>query len=203
MSRAATRRPTAARRPAPAPRRGLGGILVRVAAFGVLFWLGGFTWFVATRPGAAPLALATDGVVVLTGGAGRLARGHAVLAAGAAKRMLVSGVGAHVRKADLAATLDAPPRRFAARVDLGFAAVDTISNAVETTAWVKRHDYRSVRLVTSAAHMRRARLELDAQLPPSVRIVPDAVPVAAGTDSLAREFSKYLARRAALVVGGI
>lgn len=201
-SRRRSGRPVARGVPRSTTRRVAGGI-VRVGGAGVLLWLGGFTWFVATRPGAAPLALTTDAVVVLTGGPGRLARGSEVLAAGAAKRMLVSGVGRQARKASLAAGLDVPPRLFADAVDLGYAAVDTRSNAIETTAWIARHRYRSLRLVTSTAHMRRARLELEAQLPPAVRLVPDAVPVEAGTDSLAREFAKYVLRRVALAAGAV
>ena len=176
-------------------------IVARIAAVIILLWLGGFAWFVAALPDAAPLSVATDGVVVLTGGAGRLARGVAVLDAHAARRMLVSGVGAGIGKATLAGSVDARPKLFAARADLGYAAVDTRSNAVETTAWVARHQYASIRLVTSAAHMRRARLELTAQLPPRVAIVEDAVPDEGGADSLAREFTKYLLRKAALAAG--
>ena len=176
-------------------------VVARVAAVLLLLWLGGFAWFVATLPDAAPLSVATDGVVVLTGGAGRLARGVAVLDANAARRMLVSGVGAGIGKSTLAGSVGAKPKLFAARADLGYAAVDTRSNAVETTAWVARHQYASIRLVTSAAHMRRARLELTAQLPPRVAIVEDAVPVEAGADGIAREFTKYLLRKAALAAG--
>ena len=49
--------------------------------------------------------------------------------------------------------------------------------------------------------MRRARLELAAQMPASVTIVEDAVPAEAGADSIAREYSKYLLRLAALSAG--
>jgi X-X-X-Leu-X-X-Gly heptad repeat protein len=178
---------------------------VRIGAIVVLAWLAGFTWFALTLPVAVPLAVTTDAVVVLTGGAGRLARGVATLEAGSAQRMLVSGVGEHVGerigKPALAALVGAPLKLFNARVDLGYAAVDTRSNAIETTAWTQRHGYGSLRLVTSAAHMRRARLELAAQMPPKVRIVEDAVPTEPWTDSIAREYSKYLLRLAALSAG--
>lgn len=183
------------------PARRVIGVVARVGGVLVLLWVGGLAWFVATLPDAAPLSVTTDGVVVLTGGAGRLVRGVAVLDAGAARRMFVSGVGAHIGKGPLAGSIGAPPKLFAAKVDLGYAAVDTRSNAVETTAWVARHQYTSIRLVTSAAHMRRARLELAAHLPPPVTIVEDAVPVEVGADGLAREFTKYLLRRAALAAG--
>lgn len=194
------RRSSSAFAPARSPGARIAGGAARVAGFGLLLYFGGFVWFVATRPGPAPIGAATDAVVVLTGGPGRLARGADVLAAGAAKRMLVSGVGVGVSRAALAASVDAPPKRFANLVDLGYQAVDTRSNAVETTAWVGRHGYRSLRLVTASAHMRRARLELALNLPPTVRIVEDGVP-GGGPGGIAREFNKYLLRRAALALG--
>lgn len=177
------------------------GWLLRLAALGALVWAAGFAWFALTLPGAAPLSLGTDAVVVLTGGPGRLARGIDVLEHGSAKRLLVSGVAPGVHKGDLAEAADAPRALFGSRIDLGLAAVDTRSNAAETAAWMARHGYRSLRLVTSTAHMRRAELELGAQLPPGIRVLPDAVPVEAGADSMAREFTKYLLRRAALATG--
>ncbi len=198
------RRTSRPRASAFAPARSSGatiaGGVARIAAAGILVYGGGFVWFVATRPGPAPLTAVTDAVVVLTGGPGRLARGADVLAAGAAKRMLVSGVGTGVSRAALAASVDASPKRFAQLVDLGYQAVDTRSNAVETTAWVARHGYRSLRLVTAASHMRRARLELALNLPSAVRIVEDGVP-GGGPGGIAREFNKYLLRRAALAMG--
>jgi uncharacterized SAM-binding protein YcdF (DUF218 family) len=199
----ARRRPQSRTSPfAPARTRGarIVGTVARIAAFVVLLYLAGLAWFVVSRPGPAPLTQATDAVVVLTGGPGRLARGAEVLAAGSAKRMLVSGVGKGVSRAALASSVAAPHRRFATLVDLGYDADDTRSNAVETSAWVARHGYRSIRLVTSSAHMRRARLELSQHLPPSVRIVEDGVP-GAGPGGVAREFNKYLLRRAALAAG--
>jgi len=193
-------RRTPLRRPRSTARRAL-SVTARVAGVGVLAWLGGFAWFVGTLPTAVPLAVTTDAVVVLTGGAGRVARGVAALDAGAARRMLVSGVGAGIGKPALAASVGAPLPLFVTRVDLGHSAVDTRSNAAETTAWTARYGYTSLRLVTSAAHMRRARLELAAQMPARVTIVEDAVPAETGADGIAREYSKYLLRRAALAAG--
>ena len=191
----------AARRTNRSPLRRAVGVVLRLAAVVVLLWLAGFAWFALTLPSAVPLAVTTDAVVVLTGGAGRLARGVAALDAGSAKRMFVSGVGAGTAKPALAASIGVPLKRFTTSVDLGYAAVDTRSNAIETTAWTQRHGYRSLRLVTSAAHMRRARLELAAQMPANVTIVEDAVPAEIGADGIAREYSKYLLRFAALSAG--
>lgn len=157
--------------------------------------------FIATLPGPAPAGLVTDGVVVLTGGPGRLARGAEVLGGGHAKRMLVSGVAQGVRRRELAATVDAPRRLFQCCVDLGFVAADTRGNAQESAAWVARHRFRSVRLVTAGYHMPRARLELRERLGPDVRIVEDGVTAGLPPLALAWEYTKFVARAAMLKLG--
>ena len=181
-------------------RMSFAGILGRLFAVMVLGWLGGFLWFSLTLPDPAPMTVKTDAVVVLTGGAGRLARGLAVLEAGSAKRMLVSGVDRNTTRKQLAAAANSPKSRFNT-TDLGYEAIDTRSNAEETARWVALHDFATIRLVTSAGHMRRARLELSRVLPPRVLVVSDAVPVEPKAPTIATEYSKYLLRRAALAAG--
>lgn len=191
------RRPTgrgAARRP------GIAGIVARIVAVPVLAWLFGFLWFSLTLPGPAPLSARTDAVVVLTGGAGRFKRGLAVLEAGSARRMLVSGVGRNTTRRQLAAAAGIGTARLKT-TDLGYEAVDTRSNAEETARWVARHRFASIRLVTSAGHMRRSRLELSRVLPPGIAVLPDAVPVEPRAPSIATEWSKYLLRRLAILGG--
>ena len=176
-------------------------LLVRLVALALLVWAWGLLWFALTVADPAPLTTKTDAVVVLTGGPGRLQRGIDVMVAGAAKRMLVSGVEARVTDAALARGVTAPPGLFARDVDLGFQAVDTRSNAEEVSRWMARHKYRSLRLVTSAAHMRRARLELAARLPAATVILPDGVPDELSATGLAREYTKLVLRRAARLLG--
>jgi uncharacterized SAM-binding protein YcdF (DUF218 family) len=184
--------------------------MLRIAAVLALGWLAGFVVFTATIPTPLPLSIRTDAVVVLTGGPGRLARGVAVLDADAAQRMLVSGVGKDVTREQLAVALDSGANAqlrianlalFHNRVDLGYSAVDTRSNAEETARWMAEHHYRSLRLVTSAWHMRRATLELRAQLPADIAIQSDAVPVEPAAASVAREYTKYILRWAVLTAG--
>ena len=177
------------------------GIAVRLAAALFLLWGMGFAWFMVTLAQPAPLGVRTDAVVVLTGGPRRLARGIEVLQAGAAQRMLISGVARGVTDDDLAKVAGVAPALLAARADLGFAAIDTRSNAEETAGWMARHRFTSLRLVTSAAHMRRARLELDGRLPAAVRIVPDAVPVEPQAPSLLLEYHKFVLRWVARWLG--
>ena len=143
----------------------------------------------------------TDAIVVLTGARGRIERGVALMQAGAAKRMLVSGVSVGVTPKDLARANKAPRTIFRCCIDLGNQAVDTRSNAEETAEWVREHGYRSLRLVTSDWHMARARMELRSALGDTVAIVPDGVPANARWSMLLAEYNKLILRRFALWFG--
>jgi uncharacterized SAM-binding protein YcdF (DUF218 family) len=175
-------------------------VIRRLFSLGLIVWLLGFALFVVSLPGPAG-DTRTDAIVVLTGGSGRIQRGLDHLAAGHARRMLVSGVDPTVRVEELAQLQNAPRQLFACCVDLGKEAVDTRSNAAEAARWLKRRKFRSVRLVTTDWHMPRARFELERAVGDSVRIVPDAVDSAPGLVGLFAEFNKYLLRRAAALVG--
>ena len=168
-----------------------------ILALAALAWGAGFAWFAGVRPPAAPARARTDAIVVLTGDEGRVGRGLALLSAGAAPRLLISGVPGDVRPAQLARAAGVPRALFRCCVDLGHEAIDTRSNAEETAGWVSNNGARSIRLVTSDYHMRRAALELGAELAPDVVIVRDAVPSHAGRKVWAREYSKWLVRTVA------
>ncbi len=176
------------------------GLALRLLATLALAWAAGLLWFSLTLPKAAPLASRTDAVVVLTGGKGRLLRGLEVLDAGSARRMLISGVARSTTAAMIAEAARIPLSRLSS-TDLGYGAVDTRSNAEETASWVSRRQYSSLRLVTSAGHMRRAQLELTRVLPPNIRVVTDAVPHDVGAPGIPYEYTKFLARRLALAIG--
>ncbi len=179
----------------------LRGIVVRIVLLAPLLWVGGFVLFAVGMPASADLRT-TDAIVVPTGGTGRIARGARLLAAGKARRMFVSGVDARTGGAAIAAKNGLPTALFACCVDLGHEASDTRSNAEETAAWVKVHGAKSVRLVTTDWHMRRALFELRRALPAQVAILPDAVESEADLPDLVREYNKYLLRRVA-VLGGL
>lgn len=161
-----------------------------------LVWAIGFLWFVVALPKPADGAR-TDAVIVPTGGPGRIARGLAVLDRGLARRMLVSGVDPEVRPNEFAVQFGVRPRTMACCVTLGYAAVDTRSNASETAKWVAQNEVRSLRLVTTDWHMRRAAGELDRTLPASVTVVRDAVPSQPDLSTLFLEYHKLIASRAA------
>lgn len=169
----------------------------RAVSFLFLVWAIGFLWFVVALPRPAAPGVTTDAVIVVTGGPGRIARGLAVLEAGEAQRMLVSGVDPEVRPREFAAQFGVRPRLMACCITLGFAAVDTRSNAAETAKWVAQNEVRSLRLVTTDWHMRRAAGELDRTLPGHVTVVRDAVPSQPNGKTLFLEYHKLIASRAA------
>lgn len=169
--------------------------LVRgLAALGLAGFGTGFLLFAAALPPPAPPGVATDGAVVLTGGTGRLARGREVLEGGLARRLLVSGVDRRVRPEELRRAMGLSEQAFRA-VDLGFVAENTRANAAEVAEWVEANRFRSVRIITSDFHARRARLEIAARLPAEVGLLVDAIPSDPDPVTLAREYVKYLAAR--------
>lgn len=174
-------------------------MIVRALGLFVVLWALGFAAFMLTLAEPA-VAVRTDAIVVPTGAAGRIDRGLDLIDERRAKRMLISGVAPGLRKIDLVEAYG-HPREIACCVDLGRQAVDTRSNAEETSRWVREHRYRSVRLVTSDWHMARARMELGAALDRDVRIVRDGVRSEQRLGQLVNEYNKLLLRRGALWIG--
>lgn len=164
----------------------------RIVALVLVCWLLGFLWFAVSLP--APLENGrTDAIVVPTGGGGRIARGLELLRRDAAAEMLVTGVHEDVKPGEFAAEYKVPPELMECCVTLGFAAIDTRGNARETGAWAAEHHVRSIRLVTSDWHMRRAALELEAVLPEGIAILRDPVRTEPSLWILILEYHKLLA----------
>ncbi|MEQ1499579.1 MAG: YdcF family protein [Novosphingobium sp.] len=176
-------------------------MLRRVVSLILIAWAAGFIVFAVTLPQPAG-AQRSDAVVVLTGGAGRIDRAIDVLGKGWAGRMLVSGVDPKVKPGEFAAQFDLSPMQMQCCITLGYAATDTISNAQEAAGWVRKHGYRSVRLVTSDWHLRRARAELDKALPGYVIVIGDAVQTRPTLRMLMVEYHKLLVRSIPGLEGG-
>ena len=179
------------------PKRGL---FRRIASLLLLGWALGFLWFAMMLPQPAG-DTRTDVVVVLTGGKGRIDRGLEALDRGWSKRLLVSGVDREVKPHEFALEYKVGTTRMACCITLGFEAVDTRSNALETARWLAREKAATVRLVTSDWHMRRAAMELRRAAPAGVTIVEDAVPSQPSLKALFLEYHKLIARRLARAVG--
>jgi len=171
-------------------------MIARLLAFLAIIYVLGFALFAVTlgTPADADTSK-VDAIVVITGGKGRIEHATGLLAVGKAKRMLIAGADPSVRKADLVDRLRAPKNLFDCCVDLGSESVDTRSNAEEAKRWLEKRHYRSVRLVTSDWHMRRARYEFNRQLDSGIKIVPDAVRTEPNFMTLFAEYNKYVLRR--------
>lgn len=172
-----------------------------------LGWAAGFVWFVHTAWQPPTLPPRADGIVVLTGGADRVAVGLHLLQENAARLLLVSGVGHAAEFPELAhrAGVDVS---LAPRVTLGRMAVTTHGNALETASWAAAHHIVSLIVVTAGYHMPRALAELRRSLqdvtlypvtvqPPGMRAIHDPMT----WRLLAGEYTKYLAAEVGL--GGL
>ncbi|MCW3797757.1 YdcF family protein [Sphingomonas sp. BN140010] len=173
-------------------------MILRASALLVLLYALGFVLFSVTL-GTPNEATRTQGIVVLTGGPGRIERGIELMQRHQAQRMLIAGADPSVRPADLRRRLGPRSARvLRCCVDLGSESVDTRSNAEEAGRWIGRRGYRSVRLITSDWHMRRAEYEFHHHLGKEVTIIPDAVPTRPRFLTLFGEYNKYVLRRAAV-----
>ena len=171
-------------------------MIARLGAFVLLLYALGFALFAVTLGGPADADTPpTQAIVVLTGGKGRIERGVAMLASGEGQRMLIAGADPSVTKADLVARMGGSKRLFACCVDLGSESVDTRSNAEEAKRWLERRKYKSLRLVTSDWHMRRALYDFHRQLGDEYTVIPDAVRTEPAFMTLFTEYNKYLLRR--------
>jgi uncharacterized SAM-binding protein YcdF (DUF218 family) len=167
---------TAATRPRPARMgwvaRGLWRMTVHAIFAVAVAFVAGFLWFVASVPTEeVSIDRPADGIVVLTGGASRIADAIELLAAGRGKRLLISGVHPTTSSRELARLSPAYRRWMTCCVDLGHAATNTTGNAIETKNWVTDRGLHSIIVVTSNYHMPRTMAELRRSMP-DVALVP-------------------------------
>jgi uncharacterized SAM-binding protein YcdF (DUF218 family) len=185
------------------------GFLRRLVVRTSILLLVCFVWFwfkASATPPEAPAKV--DAIIVLTGGAERVASGLRLLADGAADRLYVSGAGTDVMVADLLAQSPDISVPNPALITLGRAR-DTEENAIESAAWLDASGIKSARLVTSYYHMPRSQLLLE-DAAPDVTFYPTPVEPETinrnnwwkspnGWGVIGREFFKFLAAKSGLV----
>lgn len=138
-------------------------------------WLYGYIWYAQKIPGEVKdETTITDAIIVLTGGKNRLEAGLQLLIEKKAEKMFISGVHEHVKYKELAEVASNWPQHYKNKITLGYKALDTHHNSLESAEWVEQEHIRSLRLVTSGYHMRRSLFEFRNTMP-DIKIIPHPV----------------------------
>ena len=144
------------------PARPRGWLLATIVAALAIAFVGagvGFIAFLSQLRGAEIRpARNADGIVVLTGGSSRVSDAMELLAGGYGKRLLISGVHPTNAASDISRSLPDNQSLLGCCVDLDRSAVNTRSNAAETSNY----------------HMPRAIVELSHAMP-DITLIPFAV----------------------------
>ncbi|SNB45077.1 YdcF family protein [Geobacter sp. DSM 9736] len=115
-----------------------------------------------------PRDVAADGIVVLAGGRGRVEEGLKLFREGKARWLFLIGVDPSVRKGDL--FKERPGESLGERVVLEKASRNTLENAIYAREILVDKKIRSIRLITSRYHMKRATVIFRNTLPKDIAI---------------------------------
>ena len=116
-----------------------------------------------------------DAIVTLTGGSNRIDAGFDLLERDLGKKLFISGVHQKTEVKQLLKHWKAEPQNnLDCCVILGFKAENTVENAIETVAWLRKENFHSIYLVTANYHIKRALLEFN-RFAPDLEIIPFSV----------------------------
>jgi uncharacterized SAM-binding protein YcdF (DUF218 family) len=146
--------------------RWIGFLTMAAGATGLILLAGGFVRFVSSIANdEVSLDSRADGIVALTGAAGRIPDAIELLATERGKRLLITGVHRATSSREIARITPLYSKYFSCCIDLDRSALNTFGNALETRRWAREHNFNSLIVVTSNWHMPRATAELAHQLP--------------------------------------
>lgn len=146
--------------------RWIGFLTMAAGATGLILLAGGFVRFVSSIANdEVSLESRADGIVALTGAAGRIPDAIELLATERGKRLLITGVHRATSSREIARITPLYSKYFTCCIDLDRSALNTLGNALETRRWAREHNFNSLIVVTSNWHMPRATAELAHQLP--------------------------------------
>lgn len=183
--------------------RWIGFLTMAAGATGLILLAGGFVRFVSSiASDEVSLESKADGIVALTGAAGRIPDAIELLATERGKRLLITGVHRATSSREIARITPVYSKYFTCCIDLDRSALNTFGNALETRRWAREHNFNSLIVVTSNWHMPRAMAELAHQLPDGTLIAYPVIsekvktePWWSNTDTarlLLAEYLKYL-----------
>jgi len=183
--------------------RWIGFLTMAAGATGLILLAGGFVRFVSSiASDEVSLESRADGIVALTGAAGRIPDAIELLATERGKRLLITGVHRATSSREIARITPLYSKYFSCCIDLDRSALNTFGNALETRRWARENNFNPLIVVTSNWHMPRAMAELAHQLPDVTLIAYPVIsekvktePWWSNTDTarlLLAEYSKYL-----------
>lgn len=174
--------------------------IVVVSFFVVVSWVTGFAYFINQLPKQLDESVLNDvnGIVVLTGGAGRVPAGIELIQQKFLKPILVTGVNSKVTQETLLSPYNLSGQQLGF-VELDYSALTTRQNIAEAKRWAGKKGLNKILLVTSYYHMPRS-LMLAHQIADDIQVMP--YPVFSKTEGLSfvvREYHKYLLAQAQLI----
>lgn len=156
-----------------------------------LFWSFLFAGFVIDLRNQTPSPEKADGLVVLTGGTGRIDGGFKLLSERQGKRLLLSGINQELDFETIMRDIGQDQDLKDCCVDAESDSTDTRSNAFEAISWAKEKGYKSLILITSDFHMPRSQIIFE-EYSEGILIIPYPVKSEISPLGMAIEFNKYL-----------
>lgn len=144
----------------------------------LMVWIGGYGMFLSNIQAVIPqqTGTKTDAIVVLTGGNYRITTGLNLFAQEQAPKLFISGVHPSVDEQEIRLMWRSEDPLPDCCIILGHEAKTTFENALETEEWVKENNIKSIRLVTSTYHMKRALMEFK-NIVQDTKIIPHPVEI--------------------------